>query len=396
MSKTRTRVEILNKDLEKITEIRSLYPINREGAVLRYSRELSDYGTCKFRVSTKDPIFDTFGDILEPHTYSVRIKRGEEVVWQGAIVDNTERNKNFIEVEAAEYLFYLDKILIRRDKDKPTTDEDESNFRLFNSGTMATAVTNIVNQAKADLGSSHPLAAMTIGTIENPDFPNNFTDADGDQLTGAWTFSDNNISLQFDYHTALYAIKAFGIYASADFELTKDLQFNFKKLLGNRISGLTFSYRTVGGNIVDYNIPRYGKRMANQIIGIAADDEGKVLHDSTAGRDSVSIKRYGLMQEPRAFSDVKHRNALAARLKEESRLLASPEESPVNIVLNEKAYPLGVYGIGDIVWLDIQDNVISYKKERRIVGITVNLHNTGREMITIQTNRPDDRFTGES
>ena len=396
MANTRTVVEILNKDLEKVAEIRNLYPINRDGYVLRYSRELSDYGKCKFRVSTKDPIFNEMGDILEPHAYHVRIRRGEEVVWQGAIVDNTERNRNFVEVEAAEYLFYLDKILIRRDKDKPDTDEDESNFRLFSSGTLADAVQSVVTQAKADFGPDHPLAGLTIGTIENPNFPNNFVKADGSPLTGAWTFSSDNISLQFDYHTALYVIKAFGIYSSADFELTRNLTFNFKKLLGQRISGLTFSYRTVGGNIVDYNTPRYGKRMANQIIGIAADDEGKVLHDSTAGRDAASIKKYGLMQEPRAFSDVKHRNALAARLKEESRLVANPEESPVNIVLNEKAYPLGVYGIGDIVWVDIQDNVISYKKERRIVGITINLHDTGREMVTIQTNRPDDRFTGES
>lgn len=397
MARTRTRVEILNKDLEKVAEIRALYPINREGTILRYSRELSDYGRCKFRVATDDPMFDGASDILVPHANHVRIRRGEEIVWQGAIIDNTERNKNFVEVEAAEYLFYFDKILLRRDKDKPDTDEDESNFRLFNTGTMAAAVTSIVNQAKADLGTTHPLAAMTIGTVENPDFPNNFVKSDGTPLTGAWTFSDTNIALQFDYHTALYALKAFGIYSSADFELTKDLQFNFKKFLGGRISGLTFSYRTIGGNIVDFNIPRYGGRMSNQIVGIAADEEGKVLHDSTAGRDSVSIETYGLLQEARAFADVKHRNALAARLKEESRLIANPEESPVNIVLNEKAYPLGVYGIGDIVWVDIQaSNILSYRKERRIVGISVNVHNTGREMVTIQTNRPDDRFTGES
>lgn len=396
MVNTRTVVEVLNKDLEKVAEIRNLYPINRDGYVLRYSRELSDYGKCKFRVSTKDPIFNEIGDILEPHAYHVRIRRGEEVVWQGAIVDNTERNRNFVEVEAAEYLFYLDKILIRRDKDKPDTDEDESNFRLFNSGTLASAVQTVVTQAKEDLGANHPLANLSIGTIENPDFPNNFVKADGTPLTGGWTFSDDNIALQFDYHSALYTLKAFGIYSGADFEVTKDLQFNFKKLLGKRITGITFSYRTVGGNIVDYNIPRYGQRMANHIVGIAADDEGKVLHDLTAGRDDTSIKRYGLMQEPRAFSDVKHRNALAARLKEESRLVASPEESPVNIVLNEKAYPIGIYDVGDIVWIDVQDNVISYKKERRIVGISVNLHNTGREMVTIQTNKPDDRFVGAS
>lgn len=385
MAATRTTVEILNSDLQKVAEIRSLYPINREGTVLRYSRELSDYGMCKFRVSTKDPIFDQFGDILVPHRYRIRIKRGQEVVWNGSIVDNTERNKNFVEVEGAEYLFYLDKILVRRDPDKPNTDEDESNFRLFDSGTMATAVSNVFSQAVTDLGIPHPLITASVGDVENPDFPNNFINADGTPLTGPWTFSDE-ISLQFDYHSALYVLKAFGIYSGADFELTSDLRFNFKKLIGQRISGITFSYDRVGTNIVDYNIPRYGKRMVNHLIGIAADNDGRVLHDNTAGRDSTSIETYGLLQSATAFSDVKHRNALAARIREEMRLISNPEENPINIVLNEKAYPLGQYGLGDIVWVNIQDNVISYKKERRIIGITVNLHNTGREMVVIQTN----------
>lgn len=393
MADARTVVEILNSDLEKVAEIRSLYPINRDGTVLRYSRELSDYGMCKFRVSTKDPIFDQYGDILVPHQYHVRIKRAQEVVWQGAIVDNTERNKNFVEVEAAEYLFYFDKILIRRDVDKPDTDEDESNFKVFDSGTMAAAVTTVFNDAIADLGSAHPLSAATIGQVDNPEFPNNFVKVDGTALTGNWTFSDD-MTLQFDYHTALYVLKAFGIYSGADFELTKDLEFNFRKLIGERVSGITFRYGTIGTNIVDYNIPRYGKRMVNHLLGIAADDEGKVLHDAVAGRDSVSINTYGLLQDAMAFADVKHRNALAVRLKEESRLISNPEESPINIVLDEKAYPLGQYGLGDIIWVDIQDNVISYKKERRIIGITVNLHNTGREMVAIQTNRPAENLQG--
>ena len=73
---------------------------------------------------------------MGPTPYHVRIKRGNETVWQGAIVDNTERNRNYVEVRAVEYLFYLDKILIRRDADKPDTDEDESNFRVFKTGTM--------------------------------------------------------------------------------------------------------------------------------------------------------------------------------------------------------------------------------------------------------------------
>jgi len=61
---TRTTVEILNLSLEKIAEVRNLYPINKREDVLRYSKELSDYGTATFRVSTKDPLFDAVGDIL--------------------------------------------------------------------------------------------------------------------------------------------------------------------------------------------------------------------------------------------------------------------------------------------------------------------------------------------
>jgi len=393
MAHARTVVEILNSSLLKVAEIKNLYPINRKGMVVRYSKELSDYGLCIFRVSTKDPVLAQFGDILKPHAYHVRIRRAQEVVWQGAIVDNTSRNKNYIEVQAAEYLFYLDKVLIRRDVDKPETDEDESNFKVYNTGTMAAAVQSLITNAIADLGASHPLNALTVGSIENPNYPNNFIDGNSQPLTGAWNFSDN-VTLTFDYHSVLYVLKTFGIYSTSDFELTEDLVFNFKNLIGQRVSGITFTYKRIGTNIVDYDIPRYGRRQVNHLIGISADNQGKILHDFEAGRVSDSINTYGLLQEARAYSDVKDRNSLAARLNEEVRLVSEPEESPINITLNENAYPLGQYGLGDIIWVDIQDHIISYKKERRIVGITVNLHETGREQVTIQTNRPHEDLQG--
>lgn len=393
MSKTRTVVEILNSSLAKIAEIKNLYPINNQGMILRYSKELSDYGQCIFRVSTKDPVLTQFGDILKPHAYHVRIKRGNETMWQGAIVDNTERNRNYIEVRAVEYLFYLDKVLIRRDADKPDTDEDESNFRVFSTGTMAAAVTTIVNNAKDDLGTAHTLSGMTVGTIENPDYPKNFTDSSTPSrpLTGAWSFSAD-VTLQYDYHSALFLIKNFGNYTNADFELTNSLVFNFKKRIGNRVTGITFSYNTVGGNIIDYNVPRLGMRMSNEIVGIAADDEGKILHATQ--RNSTSVQTNGLLQTAKAFNDVKSKNPLEVRLTEELRLISDPEESPINIVLNEKAYPLGQYGLGDIIWIRIKDHIIDFQKERRIIGMTVTLHNTGRELVTIQTNIPPQDMLG--
>jgi hypothetical protein len=267
----RTTIEILNTSLQKIAEIKAPYPLTKSGIVLRYSRELSDYGTCLFRVSTKDPILSQVGDILKPHQYHVRIKRDKTIVWQGAIVDNPARNKHYIEVKALEYLYYLSKINIRRDPDNTSTPDDESNFKVFSSGTMASAVQTLFQNAITDLGSNHILSTATVGTIENPNYPDNFIDSTKQPLRGAWNFT-SDVTVQFDYHSVLYVIKQFGIYASADFELTTGLVFNFKKLIGQRITGLTFTYNRIGTNIVDYNFPRLGQRMANDLVGIATDD----------------------------------------------------------------------------------------------------------------------------
>ena len=390
---TRTTIEILNRSLQKIAEIKAPYPITNDGMCLRYSRELSDYGTCLFRVSTKDTVLSQFGDILKPHQYHVRIRRAGVIVWQGAIVDNPKRNKRYIEVKAVEYLFYLDKVLIRRDADNPGTANDESNFRVFNSGTMASAVQTVFQNAITDLGPNHILSTATVGTIENPNYPDNFLDATKQPLRGEWNFN-SSVTVQYDYHSALYLLKSFGIYTNADFEMTTGLVFNFKKLIGQRVSGVSFTYGRIGTNIVDYNFPRLGQRMANDLIGIATDDLGNVLHANKI--DTTSVNLIGRLQEPRPFADLKNQNLLDSRLANEIRLTVDPEESPITIVLDEKAYPLGQFSLGDIIWVKVKDHVIDYNKERRIIGYTVNLHETGREMTYVQTNRPLDALQGAS
>lgn len=393
MAHVRTVVEILDHNLARIAVIKSLYPITKAGMVLRYSKELSDYGSCLFRVSTKDPVLSQFGDILQPHKYHIRIKRGPVIVWQGAIIDNPTRSKNYVEVKGAEYLFYFSRILIRRDSDNPDTDDDESNFKVFSSGTMASAVQTIFQNAVTDLTSNHILNTALVGTIENPDYPSNFIDGTGQPLRGGWTFNDS-VTVTFDYHSALYVLKQFGIYSNADFEMTTDLTFNFKKLIGQRISGVTFTYDRIGTNITDYNFPRLGKRMANDLLGIATDDKGNVLH--AAKTDSDSINSTGRLQDARAYTDVKNQNLLDARLKEEIFLTKDPDESPITIVLDENAYLIGLFNLGDIIWVKVKDHVIDYEKERRIVGYTVNLHETGRELTYIQTNKPRENLVGAS
>lgn len=378
-------IEILNKDLEKVAEVQNPYPLNNGGDILRYSNELSDWGKCSFRVATKDPILTTYGDILEPHKYHIRIRRYQEIVWQGAIIDNPHRNKNFIEVMGGQYEFYLDKKRVKRDAET-TAGDGKNNYRLFNTGSMATAVTNVINEMVADAGGNHILANMSVGDIENPNFPNNFTNSSGTALTGSWAFSDI-VAMQFDYHSILHVLKSFGAVANCDFEVDNDLQVNFKKFLGTRQYDVGFVYGT-HGNIIDYDLPRYGKRMINDYYGLATDDKGALLRLQET--DSASIDEYGKMEGSTAFSDVINNNVLRSRLREELNFLKRPETAPVNVVLDDKTYSIGTWHVGDIVNVRIKDNIIDFNAPRRIVGMTVTVHNTGKELAHVQTNAPRD------
>jgi hypothetical protein len=392
---TRTTVEILNSSLQKIAEVRALAPINKAGMVLRYSQELSDYGTCEFRIGAEDPIFTEFGDIVKPHAYHVRLKRGGTTIWQGAIIDNPSRTGDFIHVKAAEYDFYLDKVLVKRTRktgfgeSEPTADIG-LHYRVFSTGTMASAVQTVITEAQAALGSSHILSSISVGTIENPNYPAGFVDSTGHTLTGGWTFTDD-VVLQFDYHSVLYVLKAFGVYSGSDFQVNPDLSFDFKDFIGNKNLGKVFEYGT-RKNILNYDVPRYGGRMANDLYGIGSDTRGVILHNSK--QDIDSINTYGLLQSAGAYSDVKDKNSLNSRLQEELRLISQPEESPINIMLDGTAYDQVANEIGSIVTVRIQQGIIDYNKPRRIVGITVTVHNTGREVITLQTNRPKDDDLG--
>jgi hypothetical protein len=391
-----TIVEILDINLRVITPIKALKPFDAAGNVLQYSKELSDFGRCRFRVSAYDPILIQYGDILQPHKYHVRLRKGSTIIWQGAIIENPHRNKSYIEVIAVEYEFYLSKVLVTRSS--PDVNGTADIYRIFNSGTMAAAVTAIINETIAKYqNSAHVLSAMTLGTVENPNFPPNmvsdYVDGSGNNtpLTGPWTFGTGiqtaqGPTLQFDYHNILYILKAFGIYSYSDFGISNTLQFNFKKFLGNNLlSQLTFSYGQQG-NIIDYNLPRKGERQANNLWVIATDPNGVILHANPT--DQTAISEYGLLEDVAAYADVKSQSLLNVRGAAELPLIATPDETNAIVYLNEKGYPLGQYDIGDVVTIKVINKAVNFNQIRRIVGITVSEHETGREMIALQTNIP--------
>jgi hypothetical protein len=378
------KIIILDKDLVPVTQIKSFVPINTAGDFLEYKDVLSDVGTAKFRVATRDPAIKQYGDIFHPYKYHVHIYRADILVWKGVIVNNPRRTKRYIEVEAKTYLFMLSKVLIRRDASTSTGD-GKDNYRTFQSGTMATAIQNLITEAKADAGASSLLSRITIGQIENPNFPANYTQSDGSALTGTWTFS-SNMTLQYDYRDVLFVIGSLAMYPACDFEVTKDLVFNFKQYIGNRQPNVIFEYSN-WGSVSDYDAPLLGERMANDLTGVAADFGNQILHSNKT--DETSVAEYGRIQDVAAYIDVKNINALRSRLTEELRLISKPD-AELHLTLNDKAYPLGQYGLGDTVRVKIEDEIISVDQLRRVVGIVVRVDANGSEGIRLITNKPKE------
>ena len=377
----------------KVCDILEPYPLNKNGDILTFTKELSEFGTATFRVSAYDDILTQYGDVLIPHEYHVRIKRNGYTAWQGAIIDNPRRTTAFIEVQCAEYLWYLSKILINRSSNDPATGTANGLYRIFNSGTMGTAVTNLVNESittwNQSTNKTSPLSGMTVGTVENPNFPANMTDNLSNPLTGAWTFS-TTLQMMFDFQSVLYVLKSFGTVSYADFEITSDLVFNFKKFIGNdRRYDVNFVFNRSGNfaqtNLIDYNLPRLGQRMANSIWGVATDTYGTVLFSPQSNQNSITT--YGLLEGVAAYADINDQGILGARTTAELNLIGTPDQTNVIVVLNETtAYPLGVWDVGDVVSINIQNKGVTFSDFRRIVGCSVSVHNTGREITSVQTN----------
>lgn len=379
--------------LTKICDILDPYPLNKAGDILTFTKELSEFGQATFRVSTYDNILTQYGDVLIPHEYHLRIKRNGTSVWQGAIIDNPKRTSNYIEVQCAQYIWYLNKILINRSSTDPSTGTADGIYRIFNTGSMSTAVTDIINESittwSQSTNKTSSLAGMTVGTVDNPDFPPNMTDNLGSALSGAWTFS-TDLQMLFDFQSILYVLKSFGAVSYADYEITDDLVFNFQKFIGNdRHYDVNFVFNKSGNfaqtNLVDYNLPRLGQRMVNNLWGVATDSYGTVLFAPQSNQNSIST--YGLLEGVAAYADVNDQGILGARTAAELNLISTPDQTNVIVVLNEQtAYPLGVWDVGDIVSINVQNNGVSFSDARRIVGCSVSVHNTGREMTTVQTN----------
>lgn len=467
------QIEILlysSGSLTKIAEVKNPMQLSAAGNILVFTKELSDFGQCQFRVSAYDQMLKQYGDIFQPHQYHVRIRRNGQEVWHGAIIDNKKRTKEYIDVICAEYEWYLSKVLLNRSSLNPVLTGptqavtsfsmsgtnatigfsgfpagsaplvngsvaltgftpsqlnvspaqifaisgnqiqvsmglgpysaskkgsvifSDGIYRIFYTGFMSDAVTKVIQETIANIGTQGVLGGMTVGTIQNPNYPPNTTDANGNALTGAWNFVPTTFQLQFDYQNVLKVMQMFGTYTFADFYIDNNLVFNFLNFQGrDKQNSCQFTFTQASGqaqnNIIDYNLPRLGQQTVNSLSGIATDDNGNVLHVQQS--DQASIDTNGLLEGVAAYADISNTGLLSARIAAELPLVSEPTTLAATVVLNETtSLPLGVWDVGDIVGINIKNNGVSFNAPMRIVGASCAVHSTGREFTTVQTNTP--------
>lgn len=375
------KIEVLDRDLQPITSLNVFVPTDQVGNYLEYEARLSSYGEAKFRVLTKDVAWDRLGNIFDPYQNHIRIYRSNQLVWAGVVVDLPTRNKRYIEIKARTYLHVLEKVLVKHDA--PDGNNAEY-FRTFKSGTMADAVKAVVTESIKDTAAYPVIRMITLGTIINPKYPQGFVDTANNSIAGQeWKFTAD-IALKFDERDIFFVLSQLANYSNCDFEITEDLVFNFIPRIGSRKVDMVFDYG-VGGAVDDYNAPLWGSRMANHLVGIAADKDYVILKDEIS--DNASIAKRGRLSGVAAYIDVKNKNALKVRLAEEIRFVAEPD-AELDLYMNDKAVPLGQYGLGDTITAVIKDGPINVRQERRVVGYKVKVNITMDESVRVITNKP--------
>jgi hypothetical protein len=286
------------------------------------------------------------------------------VVWAGVIVNNPHRNHEFIEVEARTYEYLFTKVQV--------THTAGEYARVFNSGTMSTAITTLFNEGKAV--PSSPISTFTLGTVENPYYPW--------AKTTPWTFT-TVYKIDLDYYNLFQALCNFSDITNTDFHVTYDKVFDFKRVIGTDRKDIALTYGR-GGNVSDYDAPLDGVNFTNDEI-IACREQTTASIIQYSGMDTSTFPTYGRLWGRTLLGDELTQEELNSK-----GMFIHQHHNKINsqtsVVLNEKAMPIGTYSLGDTISVKIVDGPISVNKSVRVVGWKCFITNNGTESVNIITN----------
>jgi len=351
-------VEILDTSGNVVAIIKNLVPFDKSNNVLEYDDFLSNYGECRFRVKTADPVLSS--NFLEPYKYHIRIKKDRTVMWYGVIVNNTRRTHDFIEVEGRTLIFYFTKCEV-----KPS--DLTTMTRVFKSGTMGTAIDTLFDEAVAR-GKS-PISNFTVGTIQNPYKLN---------TTTAYTFTNTDF-LELPFVSLMDVLTLCADITNSDFQVTTSKVFNFKRMIGS-FKDVSFKWGQYG-NIRDYDLPVNGSDAFNVLDGLAVSTTGKLVRSHKVDTDSLNDRKR--LWSVKVFDNANTQKIVDSLTTEELRVKGDGTVFKTYSV-NEDGYRLS---LGDEFIVDIQDGIISERERRRLIGRSVKVNDTGFEDIMLITNR---------
>lgn len=163
-----------------------------------------------------------------------------------------------------------------------------------------------------------------------------------------------------------------------DFEVTATKQWKtYSPSKGTNLS-IPIEYgKNVDGFSVGYDV----NNMANVYSAIGAGDGKNTC--IAVGTDTASQTIYGLREQAESFTEIRHYANLQDRATEGLRMHKNPRIQPtLSVVLNTDPQ-LYTYSVGDRVNVKVQEGYLNVNQVFRIISITVELSNEGREAVVL-------------
>ncbi len=137
----------------------------------------------------------------------------------------------------------------------------------------------------------------------------------------------------------------------------------------------------LGKNIATFGLQEDATGMANSFSAIGAGDGSNTC--IAVAIDATSRSQYGLLEANESFTDIKTFTTLQSRATSRLARIKKPRRQPNLYAVFEADQDYDDYEVGDRVQVEAEDGYISFDEQMRIITMTHQITNEGRETVTV-------------
>lgn len=329
----------------------------------------NDVGRCRFFVPYNDLKLSS-ASLPDDALSEIRIYRDGVLVWQG-VLQYVQDTENGTLVFGETFLSTLGWYGVR-----------------YNQKHSDAAIGTIIDNEYDDIvGRSNNFISskITKGTIQNP-----YVNGTTDNLTITRTLYNDNF---LDFLKEMMAVargemvsgervswNQYAVFEVTFHEVTPS--FNFWRDVGVEKTTVKFA---LGSEIIDYTLPKDFRTIFNETKGFAVQEGPKVL-TNTQSETANQADWYRREAYP-YFGQVTNQGELDQRTQQFSRELKDPRRDLL-IKFASGMKPFDGYSMGESVKIVINRGRTNISEYRRVIGMYVNIENTGVEQTTPVLEKP--------